>query len=176
MIDRTPLQNAIDGATTPVYPSSFSDVAAGFKDRYGARGWTSQLAQRISGSSDKKSHEYKAALRNVQRYEKGTHNPERAKAGVKEALASAGKTLDPIRRELPTGKGLTLTVNFTAPEDKGHAQRQREFTITMDATTAAQFVAAPDYDFLFEEWFDGGAEAYGDDGDYEAEVTGVIAA
>lgn len=176
MINREPLQRAIDGATTPVYPTSFSDISAGFKQRYGARGWTSQLAQFISGSSDKKSHEYKAALRNVQRYEKGTHSPDRARANVKQALASAGKTLDPIRRELPGGKGLTLTITFTAPEDKGHAQRERSFTVTMDATTAAEFVAAPDYDFLFDEWFDGGADAYGDDGDYEAENVQVSAA
>ena len=176
MIDKAPLQRAIDGATVPVYPSSFTDVAQGFKEKFGARGWTSQLAQIVSGTSDKKSNKYKAALRNVQRYEKGTYNPDRARANVKEALTAAGKTLDPIRRELPGGQGLTLTVTFTAPEDKGHAQRERSFTVTMDATTAAEFVAAPDYDYLFDEWFDGGAEAYGDDGDYEAENVQVSAA
>lgn len=176
MIDKEPLQRAIDKATVPVYPSSFADVSAGLREKFGARGWTSQLAQAISGTSDKKSHEYKAALRNVQRYEKGTHNPDRARASIKDAIAQAGKSLDPIRRELPAGAGLTITVNFTAPEDKGHAKREREFTVTLDATTAGQFVAAPDYDFLFDEWFDGGSEAYGDDGDYEAENVQVSAA
>src|SRR5579859_3615909 len=104
MIDKAPLQRAIDGATNPVYPSTFADVSAGFKEKFGKRGWTSELAQMISGSSDKKSSGYKAALRNVQRYEKGTHNPENARAAAKQALASAGKTLDPIRREEHTSE------------------------------------------------------------------------
>lgn len=175
MINPAPLQRAIDGATTPVYPSSFSEIARGFKEKFTPRTWTSELAKQWSGTSDKHSAEYKTALRNVQRYEKGTHNPENARAASKAALEKAGQTLPPVRRDVP-GKGLTFQVNFTAPGDRGHSKRERSFTVQMSSIEAFQFVNAPSYDVLFDSWFDGGAEAYGDEGAYEAENVSVYAA
>lgn len=175
MINPAPLQRAIDRATTPVYPTSFSDIASGFKEKFSPRTWTSELAKQISGSSDKHSHEYKAALRNVQRYEKGTHNPENARPAAKAALEKAGQTLPPIRRDVPA-KGLTFQVSFNAPGDRGHAPRQRDFTVSMSSIEAFQFVNSPSYADLFDYWFDGGGETYGEDGDYEAENVSVYAA
>ena len=169
MIDKAPLQRAIDGATTPVYPTSFREIAQGFKVKFDGH-WTRELAK-ASGLTP----------RTIQRYEqfvtgKGgqARNPDKARTG-KAGLAAAGRTLDPIRREAPA-KGLTFTVTFQAKEDKSHAPRERTFTVRMDHAEATKFVASPSYDDLFDDWFDGGADAYGDDGDYEAGNVQVSAA
>ena len=172
MIDKSPLQRAIDGATNPVYPSSFAEIKEGFREKYGDRGWIGKLAAVYTGATSGK--EYGAARRAIERVNTGQYKDFK-KAEYRSGLVEAGKQLDPIRRDVP-GQGLVLTVNFTAPEDKGHSKRAREFTISLDYVTATEFVADPNYDFLFDEWFDGGADAYGEDGDYEAENVQVTAA
>ena len=178
MIDKGPLDRFIAANTTPIYPSSFDAVREGYKEQHGDKGWIGKLATQMSGSVPdaqsgfkKGTPEYKAnhtaynsARKQIERWNHGT-SPKEANA---DRIAKAGQTLNPIGHKAPAG-GLTVTVKFNAPGDRSHAPREREFTITMDATTAQEFASAPDYDFLFESWFEGGAEAYGDDGDYEAE-------
>jgi hypothetical protein len=178
MIDKAPLQRAIDGATTPVYPSSFRDVGEGYKEKYGARGWIGELAMKMSGATSKHGKEYLAARRSIERASTGQYKAPSARYAP--GLASAGKTLDPIRREVPK-EGLTFVLKFNAPEDKGHRPRERSTpesgpdVIHLDYKTATEFIAMPSYDFLFDEWFDGGGDAYGEDGDYEAENVSVVA-
>ena len=171
MIDREPLQRAINAATTPVYATTYREMREGFQEKYG-RHWTAELA-RAAGVTP----------RTVQRWEqfvtgKGgqARNPDNVKSATREGLVAAGKTIDPISRNVPSA-GLSITVSFTAPEDKGHAQRHREFTVHMSSAEAYQYVNDdPGFDELFDDWFDGGADAYGDDGDYEAENVQVTIA
>lgn len=170
-----PLNEALAGVSTPVYGRDFSDVSKGFKEKFGARGWTSELAKSISGTADKQSHEYKAALRNVQRYEKGTHNPERASVSIKQAIEQAGLTVDPIRKDV--SGGVTLKITFNAPPDSVHAARDgRVAEVSLGAAELYDYVnqkGQPEYFSLFQLWFKNGGHQYGEGGAYEADVTDV---
>lgn len=173
-----PLNDALHGATKDynVYPTSFKDVAEGYKEKFGQHGWIGELAKRISGSEGKRGPEYLAARRSIERVASGQYKSV-GKAEYKAGLVEAGKTLDPLQKDAPP-TGLTITVAFHAPEDKGHRKRDREMTVHLDHATAVQYInqAQPDYSFLFDEWFDDGGDAYGEDGDYEADILYVSAA
>lgn len=170
MIDPTPLRNAIDGATTPVYPSSKAELVAAYQEKFtgrGAAGWKQHLVKDLSELTGIKPKNLEKRF-DPQRL----GNAEKRNAGQ---YADLGKKLDPIRRDVPA-KGLTVTVDFTAQEDKGHAKRERTATVHMSSMEAYQFVNNPSYADFFDLWADGLGEYYGEDGDYEIEVTSVSAA
>lgn len=190
MIDRGPLDRAIESATTPVFAGAgdFDYIKDQYQKEHGAKGWTAALVKEMFGKSvsDKNAfpknsdawkdakRKYDTDLRLVQRYAKGTINPERGSASIREKLAEVGRTLDPVRRDVPAS-GLTFVVEFNAPEDKGHVKRERTATVHMSSMEAFQFVNDPSYAAFFDLWADDLGQYYGEDGSYEVEVTGVTA-
>lgn len=168
------LNAAVDNATRNynTYPSSFSQVQEQYKEKYGERRWIGQLVQDMRGLSPKDGREYKSARRQVERWADGTRSPGKAAQGQ---LKEVGKTLEPIKRDAPPG-GLTFSVDFKVHGEKKHGKRDRHADIKLDYATAVKFVQNPNYSDLFDEWFDDGGDAYGEGGDYEADVYNVSAA
>jgi len=120
--------------------------------------------------------------RTVNRYEaflsgssSQARNPDRAQGRYKAAFREIGRTQEPLRRDAPPG-GLTFKVDMQVPRDSEHSSaRRRQAVIWMDYGTAVQFVQNPNYTDLFELWFEGGGDTYGEDGDYIVDIVGVSA-
>ena len=70
---------------------------------------------------------------------------------------------------------LTFVVEFHGPDDKGHSPRVRTANCHLDHDRAVQYVRMehPTYDVLFDAWFDGGGDQYGEDGSEEAVIIAV---
>lgn len=172
------VQDVIDRQSTLIYPTSFGDIASAFKEKYGDGNWTRELAKAAFGTSPQDKYqfprgstEYKAAekayksdQRNIQRWADGTRNFDRAKTANKAGIEKAGQTLPPIRRETSS---LTITVKGQSPSDKTHHSREREFTATFTGNEAAIFANDPNWEDLFDEWFDDAWDVCGEDSDYE---------
>ena len=165
------LNRVIDKATAQfnTYPSSFAEVRDALKDKYSERTWRGKLAAEISGTTNAKSREYLNARRNVERWNTGKSNFEKAKQGNKEAVARVGETLDPIRRDAPQ-TGLEFHVKGKQKDKHGH-ERTREFEIKMDYATSVKFVNNVsdgnfDLEDFYDEYFDGAGDLLSD-GDYE---------
>lgn len=174
------LQDAIDQATRSynTYPSSYREIREGFQNKAGQLDKSGLIAALVG-----QTHQSEASVRRqVNRYEMflsggsgQARNPDRATGKYREAFQQIGQTQEPTRRDAPPG-GLTFVVDMRVPKDSEHSSaRTRQAIITMDYQTAARFVQNPDptYYDLFDEWFDDGGEAYGEDGDYEVDITGV---
>lgn len=182
------LNAAIEAATQQywTFPTSFTDIGEAYRDKYGDRKWIGKLATSltgklpasqtglIKGSEEYKraNREYQTARRQIERHVSGQYQNFSPKASEK--LKEIGRTLEPIKKDVPK-EGLTFTIEFHAPEDKGHRPRERKMTVHMDHSQATQYINQdqPQYSDLFDEWFDYGGETYGEEGDYEAEVDTV---
>lgn len=174
------LQAAVDSATRDynTYPSSYRQIREGFEV-----GGTLNKSGLISAIASQTHESESSVRRQVNRYEMflsggsgQARNPDRATGKYKAAFQEIGRTQEPTRRDAPPG-GLTFKVDMRVPRDSEHSSaRTRQATITMDYATAAKFVQNPTYNDLFEEWFEGGADTYGEDGDYVIDVYGVSAA
>lgn len=191
------LANAVDRAAPNVYAGSFQELRTAFRETYGDRSWMGKLATAMSGkmppsqtgltkgSAEYKraEREYNSARRTVERYEKfqkdptnkNAHNPANAPKVTREQFVKAGKTVEPLRRDVPPG-GLKFKVEFRTSGESGHGSRTRTAIITMSSAAAYDFANNPSYWGLFENWFDGGGDAYGEDGDYEVDVVSVTPA
>lgn len=176
------LQNAVDSATRNynTYPDSYRQIREGFEDRSG----NLRKGQLIEALAVQTGQSESSVRRQVNRYEMflsggsgQARNPDRAGPAYRAAFKEIGRTQEPTRRDAPPG-GLTFEVHMKVPKDSEHgSSRRRKATITMDYNTAAQFVQNPNYDDLFDAWFDGGADTYGeDDGDYLVDIESVDAA
>jgi len=128
-----------------------SELVDFYKDTYGAKAWTSHAAMDLAGTSDKKSKEYKSAIRNFQgdRITKGETAPR---------WQTVGQNLPPIRES-----NITLTVTGK------QGNRTRSFTTTLTGPAADAFVDDPDYQDLFDTY----VPEFGDDGSSHLDVTGV---
>jgi hypothetical protein len=71
--------------------------------------------------------------------------------------------------------GLTFVIQFHHLDDKGHSPRIRTANCHLGHDRAAQYVRAepPTYDVLFDAWFDGGGDQYGENGSEEAVIVDV---
>lgn len=183
MQDEQLLRAAVDRATRNynVYPSSFREIREDYRARYGERAWIGKLTADLYGIKTpgqsgfakgspeyrQASREYYSARRNIERWEQGTRSPG---VDARERLKAIGRELPPLRRDVPPD-GLTIVVNFRAPADGSHgSSRTRQATMTLDYAFAVQFVQNPNWTDLWNLWFDGGADIYGEDGDYPADV------
>lgn len=155
------LKSYINRATEPytTYPSTFREIREGFREKYDGH-WTREMAKATG-----------VTPRQIQRFEayvtgsgKQARNPDNVQKATKTAFIEAGKTLDPLRRDVPPG-GLTITVKGS--QGSGKHERTREFTATMDYQTALQFVQDPTLEDLFDEiypdWDDAVEVLFGDD-------------
>jgi hypothetical protein len=99
----------------------------------GSRG-RSRLAIEISGSSDKKSKEYKAAMRNLQRYAAGAGKQQRRPKQMQTKLRGAWQK-EQVRRTINELRGKTVRVSIIAPTIHVSGDwRQRNTTISEEIT------------------------------------------
>lgn len=161
-----PLDRAIDKATrrTSIYPDAkhFGSIREQYVEKYGEKNWTAQLTKDLFGTSksDKLAYpkgsekyqaaelKYKANLRLVQRYGKGTINPARGEEKIQKKLAKIGKTLNPVNR-IPPKRGLTITIS--GKQGSGRHERTRDFSTHMDYQFASQFIQDPTLEDFFHE-------------------------
>lgn len=142
-----------DRHLTPVFLKSRSDVVDYFKDTFSGRdkrgneNWKPQAAMAIAGTTDKKSTEYKTAMRQFQ-FDKRT-GQERY-LGAKQTHATqaryeaVGRALPPATYKIPNE--LTITV-------KGmQGQRERAIpTVTLKGVELYQWMKNPDYETIFDK-------------------------
>lgn len=161
-----------------VYPSSFAEVREGFRESYGEHGWIGKLATFYSGTTDTKDKGYKAARRSIERASTGQYK-EPKKAEYRAGLATAGQTLDPIRKNAPAS-GITITIDFYDPSTGSRGRQKERSTpaLYMDHQTAQQYInlPRPDYTFLFDLWGEKkiGTNLWGEEGPYPADILDVI--
>ncbi len=102
-------------------------------------GDNSQIAVVLSGNSDKKSPEYKAALRNIQRYRKGDIKSPGKK--YQERLVNSLKRNDSYlaSRSMQQTRGATVTVKGTIQISK--IAETRTMKATMNANQLSRFLS-----------------------------------
>lgn len=181
-MDKQLLQNAVDQATANynTYASSYRELREVYQREYGAN-WNKQLAHDYAqqahvqeASGRKQINRYEAFLRGSSSPQ--ARNPDRPTGRTKEALREVGRTQEPIKKDAPPD-GLRFTVDMKVKKDSEHSSaRTRQADIYMDYQTAVKFIQDPNYYDLFNEWYDGGGDNYGEDGDYEADIYSVSAA
>lgn len=107
------------------------------------------LAESISGSSDKQSKAYRSALRNVQRWKKGTQAPNSAS---RKKVVEYIKHRPKLARELfKPDKDVRVAVHAWDPYD----QRFRTFSIKLNPSAAVDFFGMEEQDareHFFEEY------------------------
>lgn len=100
---------ALTGALNRLYERHATEERVSFTRAAEEFGGNSQLAQAIAGTSDKQSHEYKSAMRTVQRYIKGESGGGGQTRGTKRpamvTLRRSGKAI--VERKL-RAKGVTV--------------------------------------------------------------------
>lgn len=191
-----PLNRALGELATPVFPSSFEDIYSQYKEQHG-RAAIGLLATAVTGkvpasksgftkgSAEYKSasREYASARRQIERHVTGQYK--NFSDATQNKLKEIGQTLNPIRKELP-GQGVKIEIKFKSDGDGSHSSRNRTATIEMsgpelydyanDFVNGVKDAKQPQYADLFDLWFDDGGDVYGEDGDYEGDVTGVTIA
>ena len=96
-------------------------------------GGNDQIAIELSGTSDKKSHAYKAAIRSVQKWFKGQSKPGVAYQGkIKQAALKSDAGIDYLRETAGEQSG-SVNVSFTATVTISKITEERTMHATMDA-------------------------------------------
>ncbi len=96
-------------------------------------GGNDQIAIELSGTSDKKSKEYKAAIRSVQKWFKGESKPGgKYQEKIKQAAMKGDAGLDYLR-DAAGEQGGSLNVSFTATVTISKITEERTLHATMDA-------------------------------------------
>ncbi len=166
MSRRDQLDDFVNRNSEPVYLTSKADIIDYYKDKFGEKAWKSELVQSISGSTDKKSKEYRSAIRDFQ----GDRLEKPGKPGRYEAI---GQQLPPVSRT-PNGSSITVTVEGEQANGRG-GTRHRSITATFTGSDAYDFVNNPSFDKIYERFMPGGASLFGgDDGDDGDEDDGEI--
>lgn len=155
------LQKVADKHTVYTYLSGFGEIREAFVDKFNGNtrkanaALASALSPRQSGVPAKKDLPYQAALRNVQRYDKGTiKNPGK---GYDTRLKEVGKTLPPVGKKAAGDIHITVT----GTQDK----RERTIKVTLKGPAAYRFVNNPSYREIWEA-YDVDAEIFEGEGDY----------
>lgn len=107
----------------------------------------SELAQQIAGTSDKKSKEYKAAMRNLQRYKKGDRRPQKKTVEKIERAARKIVKAKPEAAQKLFGSG---TVTASGVIGYSSEARRRTIHVRLSGSAMADFLANPNQDSLFE--------------------------
>lgn len=179
--DQELLQVAIDQATANynTYATNYRDLRENYAAAHG-KNWRQELARDIAARSD---IQVRSAMRTISRYEayltgsgSQARNPDHPRGNMREALREIGRTVEPLQRDAPPD-GLRFKVDMKVGRDSEHGSaRRREADIYMPYNIAVQFIQDPNYYDLFDQWYDGGGDNYGEDGDYEADIYSVSAA
>lgn len=188
-----PLNRALESIVSPVFPTEFGDIYDQYKKEHG-RAAIGLLATAVTGkvpasksgfargSAEYKTaaREYSTARRQIERHVTGQYKS--FSSGIQDKLKEIGQTLNPIRKELP-GTGVKIEIKFKSDGDGSHSSRNRTAVVEMSGPELYDFAndwlnvkdaKQPQYADLFDLWFDGGGDVYGEDGAYEADVTGVV--
>lgn len=161
--DNNLFREAIERQTVPTYLSRKADIIEHYRDTYGEKTWKSHLAQDMSGSTDKRSKEYRSAMRHFQ-------GDRLAKEGRdKSRWEALGQTL-PSTGRVPTNGTLTFTVTGTQHDPYG-GLRDRTITWTMKGASAFDFANNPNWIDFWDD-YDVDPDLM-EEGDYEMEVGSV---
>jgi hypothetical protein len=153
------LQNFVDSKKEHL--SSKQEIIAHFRAEHGDK-YRPYAAAAIAGTSDKKSREYRSAIRDFQ----GKREGQAGKPGRYEAI---GQKLPPVFKS----DKITVTVKGTQARDKGDGggTRSKSITATFEGQKAKDFVANPNYDEIYDD-YEVDPDTF-NDGDYELEVNSV---
>ncbi len=117
----------------------------------------SQIAERLSGTSDRKSKEYKAALRRVERWVTSAKEQRKPRRSSLEQLASAlHKDPQAIKAAAPGGLRMTLDASLTPGGDPKYQRMRRGIQVDFDADATAHLLvhAQDDPDEAWQDFFD----------------------
>lgn len=152
------LERAVHNAHTPIFRESKADIIEHYKDTYG-RNWTSKIAAAVSGTSDTKSKEYKAAIR---QFQAGRDEKAPRQKGILDKFKNLGKSLPPIGKR-PPKNGFKVTFQGKVKISEGRKDkkgRQRgdgwaraNFSIDITGNNAIQFAHNPTYGQVFTDYF-----------------------
>jgi hypothetical protein len=132
--------------------TTFKNKALKFKESFIGAVSSSDLASVLAGTSNKKSKEYKAQIRNVQRWKKGTQKPS---AKSKEKVEKVVKGDKELSNKLAAQDGAILTVKARDKDDTYYL-RDRELEMDFSAKMLEEFFDRADEDvndaveFFFE--------------------------
>lgn len=133
------------------------------------------LAMLISGTRDKKSNAYKAALRNVQRYRQGTRHPTRRTMQRLRDVVKEARVKDTAKRIRERGIRVS---NLVADLRVSRDTRRRDVSDIelddRDADAIADAIEAGEWERAAEYFEAGFAEAYGMPDTTEIESIDVI--
>ncbi len=166
------LRSAIESATAPVYMTNKADIVEHYRETYG-KNWTVQAALDLSGAP-KGSTAYKSAQRHFQGSRlDAVPKTAKAQAAQAERFKTLGEKLPPIGRTLQPGRD-SITVTARGTQDNGRqGGRERKIEVTFSGGQATQFINNPDFLSIWDEYdVDPGLF---DDGEYEIDVSGVVA-
>lgn len=163
------LTRAAHGAATPVYMTTYSEQREYYKDKYGQRGYIGAMASAYAGTTDKKSLEYKAARRSIERIEKGQYKGFGKTSQYRAKVPEVGKQLPPTSY---TPKQSEIKVKVTGKQSDGHGgTRDRTVEVSLSGPSAYAFVNSPQYTDVWDAY--GVDEDLFESGDYELEVETV---
>jgi hypothetical protein len=142
-MDGQELRDAIEAKTDAVYMSSYEELKDYYQDKHGARHWIGAFAQALSGSPTRSRGDkaYSRARRTIERHESGQYK--KFGKDVAQKFEQIGKSLPPVRREIPGGK-LELTLRAK------QGNRERSWTVTFSGSDAYSFMENPSYRAFFE--------------------------
>lgn len=142
MMDESKLISKVHEKSNPVFMKSKSEIIDYYRDTYG-KNWTSKAAEKLSGTTDKRSHEYKAAIRQFQGSRINQAGPQLAPK-----FESVGKQLPPSSYT-PKGNMISVTVSGSQADGKG-GSRSRSFSTTLTGSDAYAFVNKPSFREFFK--------------------------
>jgi hypothetical protein len=160
--DNNLFRAAIERQTTPTYVRSKADIIEHYRDTYGEKDWKSHLASDLAGTTDKKSKEYKSAIRHFQ----GDRLEKAAGRSAAPRFEAVGKQLPPVS-VTPKDGTLTFTVGGSQSDPYG-GHRNRTINHSMTGTTAYDFANNPNWQDFWED-YDVDADMM-EDGEYEFSV------
>lgn len=132
--------------------TAFKNKALKFKESFLGAVSNTDLASSLAGTSDKRSKEYKAQMRNIQRWKKGTQKPS---AKSRERVEKAVRADKELSNKLAAQEGATLKVKAKDSDDHYYL-RDRELEMSFDAEMLQEFFeraeesASDAMDFFFQ--------------------------
>ncbi len=94
------LTRQVQAASVPVYMTSKAEIVDFYRTTFGHRDWTHAAAEKLSGSSDVYSKEYRAAIR---QFQGGREDKEARKGPIRARFQELGKQLPPKMLKPPPG-------------------------------------------------------------------------
>lgn len=149
---------AVEAASTPNFINNKADYIEHFKDLHGTK-WTGKAAAHLAGTTDTKSKEYRAAIRQFQG-DRLAKSP--TKGAVKEHYKQAGEKLPPVSRS-PKGGEVTLHIKGNQKTGKG-GTRERNITVKMRGDEAYTWVNNPTWETMWD--YGDYGYAFDEDGEY----------